>query len=132
MITGYAATLTGGTSGAISRITDIKIGGQALGVISAPTLGDTGSCSTKIPGGVTGKPMRCTVVMAKAIYNTLRLAAIGKTVQTWTVAEAGAGSWAAALSFISHVGRMRASTKDAMVFDLEITPGTKWVRTVQV
>lgn len=127
-ISGYSATLVGSTSGAITGIRSVSVGGVTLNFDEVRTVADTNRVSTHLPLGVAEGPMTVTLDYNKTIYNALRNAVLAQTSETWTLTDAGS-STEAGTGYVASVTDRLLGTEAAATLQATLMPATKWTFT---
>jgi len=127
-ISGYSGTLAGSTTGAVSGIESISVGGVTLNFDEIATVADTNRVAEHLPLGVVEGPMTVTIRYVKAIYNSLRNAVLGQTSETWTLTDAGASTHVGT-GIVASVSDLQLGTANHAVFTCTIMPTTKWAFT---
>jgi hypothetical protein len=127
-ISGYGATLAGSTTGAITGIERLSVGGLTLNFDEVATVGDTNRVAEHVPLGVVEGPITLTIKYVKAIYNSLRNALLAQTSETWTLTDS-ASSTHVGSGTVASVSDEELGTGGHSVFQCTIMPATKWVFT---
>jgi hypothetical protein len=127
-ITGYGLTLAGASTGSITGIKSISIAGLTVASDEIATVGDTNRVVENLPLGVREGPMTVTIKYVKALYATLRTAALALASEVWTLTDVESSTHVGS-GFISGVGEKTLGTDGHATFTLTITPATKWVFT---
>lgn len=127
-INGYGLTLAGSTTGSITGIEGISIGGIELEFDEIATVADTNRVVESLPGKVREGDMTVTIAYAKTLYGACRTAVLSQTLNTWTLTDSG-GSTHVGAGYVKNVGGKNLDTNGHATFTLTIRPQTKWVFT---
>ncbi len=127
-MSGFSGTLAGGTTGSITGIESISIGGLTLSHDLIRTIGDTNRVGEHLPMGVEEGNLEVVVNWNKTIYNACRNAVLGQTSETWTLTDAGSSTHIGT-GYLTSVGAVELGTGAHATFRLTITPATKWAFT---
>jgi len=127
-MSGFSGTLAGSTSGSVTGIENITIGGLTLDRDLIRTIGDTNRVGEHVPLGVEEGDITVTINWNKTIYNALRNALLAQTSETWTLTDAGSSTHVGT-GFVSKVGEVPLNATAHATFDVALTPATKWAFT---
>ena len=127
-INGYGLTLVGGSTGAITGIESVSVGGLTLKFDEIATVADTNRVVENLPLGVREGPMTVTIRYVKTIYNSLRNALLAQTSETWTLTDSGS-STEAGTGYVASVTDRQLGTGAHSTFSVTLMPATKWTFT---
>jgi hypothetical protein len=127
-ISGFSGTLAGSSSGALSSIESMTVGGLTLGFDLIRTVADTNRVGEHLPLGVEDGPITVTLVYVKTLYNALRNAVLAQTSETWTLTDAGASTHVGT-GFVASVSEVQYGTGGHASYQVTIMPATKWAFT---
>lgn len=127
-ITLYGGTLVGASTGALTPLVDVTIGGLKLGMIAAAAAGDVDRIATSHPGAVVEAPMTATLLEDKTVLAACRTKLLARTKENWTHTDDDGSTWAGN-GYISGVSNVRHTLTGESQYDVEITPETKWTFT---
>lgn len=127
-INGYGLTLAGSTTGSITGIESITVGGLELDFDEIATVADTNRVVENLPGKVREGPLTVTIAYAKTLYNACRNAVLAQTSQTWTLTDSGSSTHAGT-GYVQSVSGKNLDTNGHATFRLTIRPATKWTFT---
>lgn len=127
-ITGFGATLVGSTTGAISDLKEVTVGGYTIAVISHNTLGSANRLGSNKRGGVTRGNIVATVEFDKTVYASLELAALTEANESWTLTDQEGNTWVGD-GFLNDLGEVGNAQDSENTHTLEITPATDWAYT---
>lgn len=127
-ISGYSATLAGSSSGSITQIESITVGGLNLGFDLIRTFGDTNRVGEHLPLGVEESPIEVTISYVKTLYNSLRNALLAQTSETWTLTDSGASTHVGT-GYVASVSGKKLGTDGHAFYTVTLMPATKWAFT---
>lgn len=127
-ISGYDLTLVGASLGSFAGVNTVSVGGVEVDVAEYLAVDDTDYVPEKLPMAVREQPMEVTIKYAKTLYNTLRDAALGKTLDTFTLTDSESSTHVGA-GWVTKCGPVNLGTTDISEFTVTITPQTKWAFT---
>ena len=123
-ISGYALTLTGGTTGALAaQVEDVTVGGITIDFSEVKQVDDTNRIPTSLPLTVREAPLEVTLTYDETMYETLRDNAIALTSETWTLTLSD-GSKLEGTGYIASVSGLSFNTDGHAVYTITIQPAT--------
>jgi hypothetical protein len=125
-ISGYALTLTGGTTGALAGdIQDVTVGGISVDFSEVKQVSDTNRIPENLPLTVREAPMEVTMTYDETLYNTLRTNLIALTEETWTLTGSDSSTHVGT-GFIAAVSGLSMNTDGHAVYTVTLQPKTSW------
>jgi hypothetical protein len=127
-ISGYSLTLVGSTTGAITGVESVAIGGITVATDEIATVADTNRVVENLPLGVREGPMTVAIAYVKTLHATLRTNLLTIASETWTLTDGGASTHVGT-GFITGVSDLTYSVDGHATYTLTLTPQTKWAFT---
>ncbi|MDX9780776.1 MAG: hypothetical protein RBT66_07040 [bacterium] len=122
---GYGMTLAGGTTGSLSGVESVTIGGLELDFDEIATVADTNRIVENLPTKVREQPMEVTLKWNKTVYNACRTALLAQTDEEWTLTDAGSSTHIGN-GFVRSVGSVNLDTDGHQRYTVSIQPKTSW------